>query len=197
MLVGRFCTTAPLGKPLDLVLTHAPNGIRILFSLLSSSHDLNPLCSYTGFCPETFPSSRNQNRWVPYTLSGTCSIATTGIASDWWGTLPYCKKSPQLLTKPDHLGWGLNCVIGSCLIPCACVLSHFSGVWLCDPMDYSPAGSSVHGIFPGKKTGVGCHGLLQGIFLIQGSNLWLLHCRRILYWWATREARLIPCCCCC
>ncbi|XDA84975.1 hypothetical protein R6Z07F_014764 [Ovis aries] len=28
---------------------------------------------------------------------------------------------------------------------------------------------------PGKNTGVGCHALLQGIFLIQGPNLCLLH----------------------
>ena len=48
--------------------------------------------------------------------------------------------------------------------------------------------------FPGKNTGVGCHSLLQGIFLTQGSNphllhpLHLLHCRQILYCWATREA---------
>ena len=40
---------------------------------------------------------------------------------------------------------------------------------------------------PGKNTGVGCHFLLQGIFLTQGSNVrlsCLLHCRRILYHWA-------------
>ena len=30
-------------------------------------------------------------------------------------------------------------------------------------MDYSLPGSSVHGDSPGKKTGVGCHALLQGI----------------------------------
>ena len=35
--------------------------------------------------------------------------------------------------------------------------------------------------FPGKNTGVGCHFLLQGIFLTQGSNLGLLHCRQTLY----------------
>ena len=34
---------------------------------------------------------------------------------------------------------------------------------------------------PGKNTGVGCHSLLQGIFPTQGSNLGLLHRRRILY----------------
>ena len=41
-------------------------------------------------------------------------------------------------------------------------------------MDCSPPGSYVHGIFPGKNTGVGCHFLLQGIFPTQGSNLHLL-----------------------
>ena len=35
--------------------------------------------------------------------------------------------------------------------------------------------------FPGKSTGVGCHFLLQGIFLTQGSNPGLLHCRQMLY----------------
>ena len=34
---------------------------------------------------------------------------------------------------------------------------------LCDPMDYSPPGSSVYGDSPDKSTGVGCHVLLQGI----------------------------------
>ena len=44
--------------------------------------------------------------------------------------------------------------------------------------------------FSGKNTGVGCYSLLQGIFLTQGSNLGLLHCRQILY-------HLSHCCCCC
>ena len=34
---------------------------------------------------------------------------------------------------------------------------------------------------PGKNTGVGCHSLLQGIFLTQGLNPRLLDCRQILY----------------
>ena len=33
---------------------------------------------------------------------------------------------------------------------------------------------------PGKNPGVGCHSLLQGIFLTQGLNPGLLHCRQIL-----------------
>ena len=46
---------------------------------------------------------------------------------------------------------------------------------LCNPVDYSPWNS------PGQNTGVGSLSLLQGIFLIQGSNPGLPHCRQILY----------------
>ena len=42
-------------------------------------------------------------------------------------------------------------------------------------MDCSLPSSSLHGIFPGKNTGVGCHFLLQGIFLSQGLSPHLLH----------------------
>ena len=35
--------------------------------------------------------------------------------------------------------------------------------------------------FPDKNTGVGCHSLLQIIFLIQGSHSGLPDCRQILY----------------
>ena len=35
--------------------------------------------------------------------------------------------------------------------------------------------------FPGKSTRVGCRFLLQGIFLTQGSNPGLPHCRQMLY----------------
>ena len=61
-----------------------------------------------------------------------------------------------------------------CLVAQSCLT-------LCDPMDCSPPGSSVHGDSPGKNTGVGCQALLQGVFPTQGSNPGLLHCRQILY----------------
>jgi len=51
----------------------------------------------------------------------------------------------------------------------------------CDPVDRSPPGSSVPEDSPGKNTGVGCHSLLQGIFLTQELNLSLLY---HLYWQA-------------
>ena len=41
---------------------------------------------------------------------------------------------------------------------------------LCDPVDCSPPGSSIHGDSLGKNTGVGHHALLQGIFPTQGLN---------------------------
>ena len=52
---------------------------------------------------------------------------------------------------------------------------------LCDLMGCSPPGCFVRGDNPGKNTGMGCHGLLQGIFSTQVSNPGLLHCRQILY----------------
>ena len=46
---------------------------------------------------------------------------------------------------------------------------------LCYPLACSPPGYSVHGIFLGKNTGVGCYNfLLQGIFLTQRLNPHLL-----------------------
>ena len=65
---------------------------------------------------------------------------------------------------------------------CVCIqlLSHvqlFAIPWLLCPWN-----------FPAKNIGVDCHFLLQGIFLTQGLNLYLLHCRQILYHCATGEA---------
>ena len=55
---------------------------------------------------------------------------------------------------------------------------------LCDLVNCSLPGSFVHGDSPSKNTRVGCHALLQEIFLTQKSNLHLLRlllCKRILY----------------
>ena len=68
----------------------------------------------------------------------------------------------------------LSCPSSLCLVIQSCPI-------LCDPLDCSPPGSSVHGDSPGKGTGVGCHALLQGIFRTQGLNPGLRLCRKILY----------------
>ena len=64
--------------------------------------------------------------------------------------------------------------VQTCALPILCLT-------LCDPMDCSPPGSSVHGDSLGKNTGVGCHALLQGILLTQELNPGLPHIRQILY----------------
>ena len=71
---------------------------------------------------------------------------------------------------------GVNFTGGAvlCLVAQSCLT-------LCDRMDYSPPGSSVHGDSPGKSTGVDCHTLLQRIFPTKGSNPGLPHCRWTLY----------------
>ena len=64
-------------------------------------------------------------------------------------------------------GWDVNYVrgcqlqeavyLGGCI--CVCVLSCLT---LCVPFGYNPPGSFVHGIFPGKNTGVGGDKLIKG-----------------------------------
>ena len=58
------------------------------------------------------------------------------------------------------------------------VLSLFSCVQLC-VTPWTVAHQAPPWDFPGKSTGVGCHFLLQGIFLTQGLNPDLLH---LLHW---------------
>ena len=41
---------------------------------------------------------------------------------------------------------------------------------LCDPANCCLSGSPVHVDSSGKNTGVGCHALIQGIFLTQGFS---------------------------
>ena len=69
---------------------------------------------------------------------------------------------------------------------------------LCDPIDCSPPGSSVHGDSRGKNTAVGCHALLQGGLPhpgIETASLTspALQCRRVFFFFFfttgdTREA---------
>ena len=60
---------------------------------------------------------------------------------------------------------------------------------LCDYMDCSPPGSSVHADSPGKNTGVGCHVLFQGIFPTQRSNPVSHITSGFFTVWGTREAQ--------
>ena len=52
---------------------------------------------------------------------------------------------------------------------------------LCNPLDCSLSGFSVHGDSPGKNAEVNCHFLIQGIFPTQRLNPGIPHCKQILY----------------
>ena len=104
--------------------------------------------------------------WRLFFVSGkVSSLKSLKMACEWdcFAVWKFSVRKLFILKVFSHL-----CV-------CAQSLSH---IWLCDPMDCSPPGSSVHGISQGKNTGVGCLFRLQGVFPTQGSNpplLCLLH----------------------
>ena len=87
-----------------------------------------------------------------------------------------CKECLSLV----NTGMQISLVAAS---PCLVAKSCPTLLWL-----NGPARLFCPWTLPGKNTGVGCHFLLQGIFLIQRSNPHLLHCRWILHRWATWEA---------
>ena len=61
-----------------------------------------------------------------------------------------------------------------------CLVSQL-GPTLCNPMNFSPLGTSVRGESPGENIREGCHGLLHVIFPTQGLNPGPPYCRWILY----------------
>ena len=90
------------------------------------------------------------------------------------------------------LGWyNYNCGFGPLILNhYVCMLSCFSHVWLCNPMDHSPPGSTVYGIFQVRTLEWVPMPSSRGMSPDQESNLRLLHCTQILYHWATRETPL-------
>ena len=68
-----------------------------------------------------------------------------------------------------------------------CMLSCFSHVQLLVTHGWEPASLLCPWDFLGKNNRVGFHVLLQGIFLIQGSNLCLLNYRWIFFFFLTAE----------
>ena len=64
---------------------------------------------------------------------------------------------------------------------------------LCDPMDCSPPGSSVHGIFQARILEWVAISYSRGYSQPRDQTLSLvsLHSRRILYYWATREVSFL------
>ena len=73
-------------------------------------------------------------------------------------------------------------------LTCVSVLGHFSHVQLFAIPWIIALQAPLSTGFPRQEYWSGCHALLQGNFLTQGSNLPLLHCRRILHFLKHRKA---------
>ena len=83
----------------------------------------------------------------------------------WQGSPMQPARPGAILDLPADPCWGGTQIANPlALFASVCVKSLQSGLTL--------PGSSVHGDSPGKNSGVGCHALLQGIFLTQESNLY-------------------------
>ena len=113
----------------------------------------------------------------------SCRYATVPVSFIWkypflhtgsWSLKPWASMS-VLLAK----------LLQSCLtlcpsspgFPCqCCVLSHFSCVWLCNPMDCSLPGLSVHEILQAKILEWVAISSSRGIFPSQGLNLSYVSC---------------------
>ena len=61
-----------------------------------------------------------------------------------------------------------------CVCVCVCLCQQLSHGQLCNPMNCSPSGSSVHGIIQAKNTRVGYHFFLQR-FTTEGNVHWCSH----------------------
>ena len=88
-----------------------------------------------------------------------------------------------ILCQTMWLWSGPRCVYSCMLCVCVCVYVCVCVCVRCSVMSDSlrPTRPLCSWSSPGKNTGVSSYFLLQGIFLTQGLNLGIPHCRQILY----------------
>ena len=106
-----------------------------------------------------------------------CSRNPTCYPSHYWSTTSVMKISFMLQQDLMSL---LASTSSFCVCVCVCVCISRS-------VFETPCSSLCLWNFPGKNTRVGNCSLLQLIFLTQGSNPGLLHCRQIFYQMSHQE----------
>ena len=114
----------------------------------------------------------NIQGWFPLGLTGLISLRSKGLTRIFSSTIVLWLAWPKITCLKIWLNENM------CMHVYSVAQSYLT---LCDPMDCSSSGSSVHEIIPGNNTGVCCHFLFQEIFPIQGLNLGLPQCRQMLY----------------
>ena len=119
----------------------------------------------------------------PMTVACQASLSMEFSRQEYWSGLPFSEDLPNPGIKPECAALQADSLLSEPPEVLHSVMSdslQSNGLYptrlLC-PWD-----------FPGKHTGVGCHFLLQRIFLTQGSNPGFPHCRQMLYRLSHREA---------
>ena len=135
---------------------------------------MNQLSLY--LCPLSFgfPSHLGHYRALRRVL---CAIRRFSLVIYFIHSINSVYMSPQnsqLILAPSH-------PLGIHVFVCVCVPSCFSRARLFATLWTISATLGCLRASPGENTGVGCHFLLWGIFLTQGSKLDLLHRGQILY----------------
>ena len=98
------------------------------------------------------------------------------------------KFSPRRLVKIQHLLVNVSETYQHC------VLVTQSWLTLCDPMDCSSTGSSVHGTFQARMLEWVAISFAKGSSQPRDRTPGLLHCRQILYWLSYRGSLCIHIC---
>lgn len=111
---------------------------------------------------ERLQQQQNKLHWTLKQVSMHLKILNT----KYFLTSKLKQKSITISRKYPHISKSISTM--------SYMLSHLSGVQLCNPMDYSLSGSYVPWDSQARITGVGVHALLQGIFLAQGLDSCLL-----------------------
>ena len=107
----------------------------------------------------------------------------------WVLTAIHTKRRPNTAITPRSFFLFHCCSFFPLPLPCHAMLSRFSPVRLCDPMDCSPSNSSVGGILQARILEWVDIPSPKGIFPTQGSNPGLLYCRWILCHLSHEEAQ--------
>ena len=116
-------------------------------------------------------------RGIDVTQVSKCVTPVTCVESKYllflgeWGCLP-CASNRELSAHRREFSARVVPCLSVCMVVAQLCLT------LCYP-GWQPTRFLLLWDSPGKNTGVGCHALLQGIFLTQGSNL---HVLSLLQW---------------
>ena len=138
-----------------MLLEHRTIGIAISNARLSMGIPFFSVCKVYTVQHSVWINNMTHNKWIHFCILLNSNYMSNLFFYTW---------------KWKQKKWNWKVYTFFLTISLKCLVAH-SCRTLCNPMDCSQPGSSVHGDSPGKNTGVGCHAFFQGIFPTQRSNL--------------------------